>query len=597
MNLKTRFEKAIQHIDGHCFVLELSTLSDPLRSLRDEAVNAEKNTAELLQYELDAIELYPRNFIINPEKYKRRMPEFIDDYSQEKLDYYIERFSKCLNPQLKSRYGDILIDYQGKKIIKNKYDIFCVLVPLLLQVAKLATKENHDEYFYAIDQLSRATELCLCYKKEDMLKQSIEEIIRFLTGVGSIYVYRWVLEPTDILLTVMNSSKMKSMVDKDIIQLALRKLNEAREFWLKEKNYHLHLLVCYRLVTWNKKLQQPVADLNLEIGLSFELEAEHQQGRVEKTEGVKAGFLQKALRHYLKIGAIGKVNEMKVKLKKAYLAEQENELKAVMTPMTIPENLRHHIERILNGYRELESAERILEVFARDPHLNIDVPNLYLNVDAHFKEFILGAIIPTSIISDGRKIAQATEYEEQKELEFKRQYCGRLELQSIFLLMPIFEIMKVKGLTIELLLQKYLDWDFYEPKRERMIRTGFERFLAEDYISALHILIPQFETCLRDMFFAVNIPTTVIKEGELQYEQVFGEFLNRPEVKEALGIDIHKYIETVMVAQDGWNIRNNIAHGLASTVIFNIKYAIIIVHLFCILFNFKMVKNDQRESS
>lgn len=585
-------------MDEHCFVLELSTLSNPLRSLRGEA-NAEKNNkiVDLLQYELDALELYTRSFVINPQTYKRRMPDFIDEYSQEKLDYYAERFSKSLNPQLKSRYGDILLDYQGEKKFKNKYDIFCNLVPALLQVARLATKEKRDEYLYAIDQLSRATELCLRYKKEDLLKQSIEEIADFLSGIGSIYSYRWVIEPSDILLKVMDNSKMNLMIDREITQLALRKLDEARDFWLKEKNLQLHRWVCSCLVAWNKKLQQPINDLNLEIGLSFELEAEHQQGRVEKTEGVKAGFLQMALRHYLNVGATNKVNELKVKLKKAYLAEQENEFKAVMTPMTIPEEFRQHIERVLTWYRELGSVERILEALARDPNLIIDVSELYLNIEETFKEFILGARIPTSVIADGRRIAQATEYEEQKELEFKRKYCWRLELQSIFLLMPIFGIMKAKGLSAGSLLQKYLDWDFYEPKRENLIRTGFERFLAEDYISALHILIPQFEACLRDMFFAINIPTTVIKEGEFQHEQVFGEFLSRPEVKETLGIDIHKYIETVMVAQTGWNIRNDIAHGLASSVIFTLKYAMIILQLFCMLFNFKLVKADLGENS
>lgn len=593
MELQTRYVKAIQDIDEHYFVRELSNLSEPLRILRDEAsAKDNKRVVELLQNELDALELYTRSFVINPETYERRMPDSIDEYSQEKLEYYSARFAESSNPQLKCQYGDILIDYRGRGRIENKHIIVSNLVPQLIQVAKLSIKDKNEEKFALISALSRAVELCLYYKQEDLLKQSIQEVTNFLSGVGSIYAYRWVIEPTDILLKVMNNSKMKSMIDNVKIQLALRKLNEAREFWLKEKNHQLHRWGCYCLVAWNKKLQQPIFDLNLEIGLSFELEAEHQQGRSEKTEGVKAAFLQMALRHYLKIGATSKVNEMKVKLKKAYLAEQENELKMVMTPMVLPEEFRQYIERILTWYRELENAEKILEALAHDPYLNIDVSNLYLNVEEHFKEFILGALIPTSVIADGRRIAQATEYKEHKELEFRRQYCGRLELQSIFLLMPVLEIMKEKGLSIELLIQRYLDWDFYNPERESLIRTGFERFLAEDYISALHILVPQFEACLRDMFFAIDIPTTVIKEEELQHEQVFGEFINRPEVIEVLGINFHKYIDTVMVAQSGWNIRNNVAHGLAPPVIFTLKYVIIILHLFCVLLNFRITKDE-----
>jgi len=147
MDFIIRFEKAIQDMDEHCFVRELSILSGPLRNLKNEA-SAEDNAdiIELIQNELDALELYPRSFVINPEAYKRRMPDYIDEYSQEKLDYYAQRFTETINPQLKSRYGDILIDYKGKKKIENKYDVFCKLVSLLLQVAKLATEGENEEY-------------------------------------------------------------------------------------------------------------------------------------------------------------------------------------------------------------------------------------------------------------------------------------------------------------------------------------------------------------------------------------------------------------------------------------------------------------------
>lgn len=579
-------------MDEHCFVRELSILSEPLISLKNEASEGDADLIGLIQNELDALDLYPRSFVMNRETYKRRMPAYIDAYSQEKLDYYAERFAKTINLQLKSRYGDILLDYQGKNEIENKYNFFCKLVPLLSQIAKIASEGEHAEYLCTLSSLSRAVELCLNYNNKGLLKKSIQGIIDFLSEVGRKYNYRWVIEPTDILLEVLSNSKMNSLVDGDITQLVLKKLNEAREFWLEEKNHHLHRWACYCLVAWNNKLKQPVNDLNLEIGLSFELESEHQQGRPEKTEGVKAGFLQMALCHYLKIGATSKVNKVKVKLRKAYLAEQEKEFKAIMTPIMIPEGYRQHIEKILTCYRDLDSVEKMIQVFACDPNLMINVPDLYQSVEAHLKEDSLGAGLPKSVITEGRRIAQATEYEEQKEMKFRRMYCGRLEEQSIFFLMPIFEIMKGRGLTAEIFVQKYHGWDFYQPKRKNFIKTGFERFFAGDYISALHILVPQFEGCLRNMFFSIDIPTTVIKEGNLQHEQVFGEFLNRQEVKETLGRDLHIYIETVMVNPNGWNIRNDIAHGIVSPVIFTTKYAIIILHLFCKLLNVSISKTD-----
>lgn len=141
-----------------------------------------------------------------------------------------------------------------------------------------------------VDQLARATELCLRYNNEALLRCCVQEITNFLSRVGAIYSYRWGFELIDILFKVMDNSKTSLMIDNDIQQLVLRKLDETRDFYLKEKNLELHRWACFCLIAWYKKLQQSIVNLNSEIGLSFELEAEHQQGRAEKTEGVKAGF-------------------------------------------------------------------------------------------------------------------------------------------------------------------------------------------------------------------------------------------------------------------------------------------------------------------
>lgn len=160
-------------------------------------------------------------------------------------------------------------------------------------------------------------------------------------------------------------------------------------------------------------------------------------------------------------------------------------------------------------------------------------------------------------------------------------------------LVPIFEILQNKGLTDIHILDIYRQWDFFNPLREQFLSKGFQRLFEGDYISAMHILVPQFEACLREMFFGIEVSTTVVRPKMTQHEQVMSEFLLRDEVREVLSENFVTYIEIVMVSQNGLNIRNNIAHGLAVPGIFVKESAVIILHLFLLLFGYKIVSDDE----
>ena len=99
-------------------------------------------------------------------------------------------------------------------------------------------------------------------------------------------------------------------------------------------------------------------------------------------------------------------------------------------------------------------------------------------------------------------------------------------------------------------------------------------------MSALHILVPQFESTVRRMFSKVGYSTTSIRKGNTQQEVTFNEFLLRDDVKSTLGNDVHKLIQIVMVEQSGLNLRNEIAHGLIELSNINYTKCILVIYLF-----------------
>jgi hypothetical protein len=230
-----------------------------------------------------------------------------------------------------------------------------------------------------------------------------------------------------------------------------------------------------------------------------------------------------------------------------------------------------------------------------DPNLLIDFEKLQKDVEADSPNHVLQLLMTTEVITDGRVVSRAQNPEESQALMVKRTVLFQLEYLSQIVLKEILRVMIDKGLSSETLIQQYREWDFWDEKREVFLANGFDKLIRGDYISALHILVPHFEACFREMFAAVGVSTIVLSNG-IHQEQVFSEFLKRHEVKEAIPPQVLRYIEFVMVNQNGWNMRNDIAHGLVSREQFSQAKAAVVLHLYLLLFTFQRIVNGETES-
>lgn len=125
--------------------------------------------------------------------------------------------------------------------------------------------------------------------------------------------------------------------------------------------------------------------------------------------------------------------------------------------------------------------------------------------------------------------------------------------------------------------------------QKEIIAVGINRFFEDDYVSALHVLVPQFESYFRTFFEWGGFPTTSLKNNGLQHEQNFNDFLRQDFVRESLDENLLFMIEFVMVEQLGKNLRNNIAHGLSDIKVFRKNNCLMVVYLFWLITAIKWV--------
>lgn len=107
---------------------------------------------------------------------------------------------------------------------------------------------------------------------------------------------------------------------------------------------------------------------------------------------------------------------------------------------------------------------------------------------------------------------------------------------------------------------------FVPPGYEHIFALGFARFFGGDYISALHILVPQLENSLRYVLKHVAVDTSSIQSNMTQENRTLSVMLDkdRATLEKIFGPAVMLEIENLFDFEGGPSLRNQLAHGLIS---------------------------------
>jgi hypothetical protein len=98
---------------------------------------------------------------------------------------------------------------------------------------------------------------------------------------------------------------------------------------------------------------------------------------------------------------------------------------------------------------------------------------------------------------------------------------------------------------------------------EGMYLQGIHAGLHGDMLTAMHLLIPQLEASIRMVFQERGIITSTLESDSTQGEKDLGWLLNHPEMAKIFGNAAFS-LRGILIHRFGYNLRNNMAHGLIS---------------------------------
>ncbi|HDE9869638.1 TPA: DUF4209 domain-containing protein [Staphylococcus aureus] len=594
-----KFKEKVNDLEAIKTTRYYTEFVEKFKKIRDWAKNENlKNEAKLAQYEIEIFSLCEKNPILSKNKSEKRFVATIsfDDgrewpdiqkFTNDQIKYYEQRLNETNNLFLKVRYSDFLFEHGNKKITKTKYEISKCLLSCLVEILTYYS----DDFNYT-SVLARLVEVSLLMGDREKLEKAIELIYLKMDEFDYNNEYSYVYELSKLIREILKFKHKKIILENHLNKIIIV-LEKAIKNNFEDKNYYLHRVFCEELSQYRKFdliSSERRSELKKEIGKSYELEAEYQQGRNNKSLLVKANFLEKAMEKYMEIGEREKSNKMKILVKWTYEEyENSNEMNLIRIPIEFP---KEEIDKIIEGF--ISSDVQIsLDKIAYSNDLIPKITVIEDLVDKLSKEFPLQGLISKGLLNDGKKVVETTTEEDNKTINFNSNYMHHLNINVELLLKAIFDkLISEFEISTEDFMQKFNKWELLDNKNVPFIEHGISRFLEKDYLSALHILVPQFESTVRRMFSKAGYSTTSIRKGNTQQEVTFNEFLLRDDVKSTLGNDVHKLIQIVMVEQSGLNLRNEIAHGLIELSNINYTKCILVIYLFLILTRYSIEKND-----
>ena len=167
---------------------------------------------------------------------------------------------------------------------------------------------------------------------------------------------------------------------------------------------------------------------------------------------------------------------------------------------------------------------------------------------------------PSSTLSDN---GEADEGEETIRAKMIENYCLHVNLVVLGCILPAQEVL--------LLEHRLREADFVNLARQspivpigRELLFGKALFAGydQDFVTSLHILVPQIEHMVRYHLKQAGVQTTNLDSDGIENEIGLSSLMELPQTEEIFGEDLSFEIKALFCGPFGPNLRNELAHGL-----------------------------------
>lgn len=508
----------------------------------------------------------------------------LKNFEEERVDFYEMRLTATTNFVLRNRYLNYLVEYAPKAKRYENVKTLCKETLIYLTDKPLS--------FDFRSKLERLMELVLKFNIADNL-DAIKQLIQSK-------IVDTVIDPEHILdqnndsswglLTI--SQCLREFRDKHshlLTATAKQMLIEHLEFCKNRCDIRSKNVFIRELLYWARIEKVDVLTLAMEYGKYYETLAAADESFISAVANY-----ERALKIYLENGLPDEIATIKVKIKDAHRKlSASGEIQEHQYSFKIPEAEADQLNEMVTTFTEGVNATNIADYLPRlmESFFTPCKTMAESQAKSSANNSIFPMIASLNSVQTGRSVFAGADVEDWELYFFARIY-GVILGTKFQIFHKIWCAYSDAGMTRETVEQFLCSRDFISIDQQTIIERGIERLFADDYISAIHILVPQYEGVFRRFFEYYGYPTTGVASDGTQKEQTFTEFLKNEFVK-VLPEDYLYLVEYVLDCHLGLNLRNNVAHGLIETHVINKMNALIVLYIYFVLFGLELVENRE----
>lgn len=572
------FDKSSDKIfDEHEIASELKQLIPEDKSKVDMELRA-----ELMAFEF--MEDYPNSetgwgtyfgpmFVINNNDGTATESPSIKLVTNEIIEYWTKRASECKHPILVARYSGLVWDFQNKITgTKPNHTIARIYVQGLIDTS---ISGAYKREVYVFKKIERALEISSAINDNSLIEKCKLALIAFekdnsqdtKPGLWG-YCFDLLIDNKKVKLS---QEEVEGIINE--LEAKLNRLTSPIDAGSKIEPWSAEA-AAERLAQYYSKKNKPedVKRVILEIGKAYEAimnEASAMQAS-SWTEHLyrlysKFNLKEEAAQALLKLRELGpKVND---------------ELKPISHTMDIP---RDKVEQYVNSITDGTVVEFLDRFTFNYIPIKEDVKKqlFQLAKSAPF-QFMVGHALQDE---KGRVVATIGSLENDLEGHIVRQVSQNLSFSSLFMHLILEKAKEKYPLTKSDILNYIENSPIIDKSRKSIIEKSLDAYFEKDYLVFTHLIIPQLEEAIRNLIELVggNVLKPA-KRGRGFQLKTFDEILREEKLIEIIGDDFATYFRILFTDPRGWNLRNNVFHGLANPNVFDNQTGNMLLHsLLCL---------------
>lgn len=484
----------------------------------------------------------------------------IEKITPDVVNYWKARQVQCKNPLLIARYAGLVWDF-SEMVYKSKANYHQVAIPYINSLLETIKMGLITSWSASRIKLQRALQLSISFKNGELKQQSIQAILDFQRlrakpdGCGT-----WRLA-YDLLV----KPGVVAPESKEYNQII-----ESLEFWFanslkleQDKGIDLNSVEAVFIPLMEEYAKTGITikldNLLLRLEECFELVFQ------SCSAGVSMHWLEKLKSYYTQLGRKAGADKIDVRLQQLgpHLIK---EMKLIAVERTFSKDaIDNDIESLLSQPTDI-IFQLIPKTFIPDTE----------QVSVQRSERPLGIrdlLNKSNYNSEGRKVSTTGSANQDKEGAALEELKFHLEV-SLSMSQFLFQEGKQRNImTVDAFMQYVKKSNVISANRYHIFEIAFDAWLKGNYIVSIHLMVPQIEAaCINLMKYAERSTYKENRYGGYNVK-LFGDILRDEIVSKALGNDGTKYFIALFGDPRGYNIRNDVAHGLKDTDEFTEKMA------------------------